>query len=161
LVTGPGQRWQGPVDVFKKAGWRSLHLTIRWDRGQDAPWLLASTRAGGAVRVREYRRRAHAEATYADCKTRGFGIAASRVHDLDRLDRVLLIVHLALWWGIQLGLRVIRHGERWRYDRRGRRDLSLLRLGRVALADRLDRLLQIPPLPFHRTPTGLVFTWLA
>ena len=111
--------------------------------------------------MREYRRRAHVEATYADCKSRGFAIEASRLTALDRLDRLLLLLHLALWWGLQLGLRVIRHGERWRYDRRGRRALSLLRIGRAALADRLDRLLRPPPLPFHRTPTGLVFTWLA
>jgi hypothetical protein len=161
LVTGPGQRWAGPVALFQKAHWRALHLTIRWDRGATEPWLLASTRASGADRVREYRRRAHVEATYEDCKSRGFAVTASRITALDRLDRLLLLLHLALWWGIQLGLRVIRHGERWRYDRRGRRDLSLLRIGRAALADRLDRLLTVPPPPFHGTSTGLVFTWLA
>jgi hypothetical protein len=47
LVTGPGQRWASPVAIFKKAGWRTLPLTIRWDRGQDAPWLLVSTQPGG------------------------------------------------------------------------------------------------------------------
>lgn len=161
LVTGPGQRWSGVVQIFQKAGWRRLHLTIRWDPGHEAPWLLLSTQPGGAARVREYRRRAHAEATYADCKTRGVNIEASRVRTLERLNRLLLVVHLALWWTTQLGLRAIRQGERWRFDRAGRRDLSVLRIGRAARADRLDRLLQPPPLPFHRTSIGLVFTWLA
>ena len=161
LVTGPGQRWTGTVQLFQKAGWRTLELTIRWDRGQDEPWLLISSQPGGADRVREYRRRAHAEATYADCKGRGFAIEASRITALDRLDRLLLVLHLALWWGTQLGLRAIRRGERHRYDRRGPRALSVLRIGRAALADTLDRCLRVPPLPFHRTSVGLVFTWLA
>jgi hypothetical protein len=161
LVTGPGQRWTGEVELFQKAGWRRLHLTIRWHRGHDAPWLLLSTQPGGAARVAEYRRRVHAEATYADCKTRGFGVEASRITDRDRLDRLLLVVHLALWWGMQLGLRAIRRGERHRYDRRGPRALSVLRIGRAALADTLDRCMRPPPLPFHPTPRGPVFTWLA
>lgn len=161
LVTGPGQRWAGPVAIFKQAGWRSLHLTIRWDQGQDAPWLLLSTQPGGPARVRAYRRRAHAEATYADCKTRGWNIEASRIRILARLDRLLLVLHLVLWWATQLGLRAIRQGQRWRFDRAGRRDLSVIRIGRAAVADLLDRLQHIPPLPFHRTSSGPVFTWLA
>jgi hypothetical protein len=161
LVTAPGQRWTAPVDLFRAAGWRSLFLTIRWDRGQTEPWLLLSTRPGGTARVCEYRRRAHAEATYADCKRRGWNIEASRITALDRLARLLLVLHLALWWCTQLGLRAIRQGDRWRHDRAGRRVASVIRIGRAALADLLDRHLRPPPLPFHRTTTGLVFTWYA
>ncbi len=161
LVTGPGQRWHGPVETFRKAGWRSLHLTIRWDRGQAAPWILLSTHPGGATAVHAYRRRAHAEATYEDCKTRGWHIEASRITALDRLNRLLLVLHLVFWWATQLGLRAIRQGHRRRFDHAGRRALSVIRIGRAALADGLDRLQNLPPLPFRRTPTGPVFTWLA
>ncbi|MGH2561960.1 MAG: transposase [Thermomicrobiales bacterium] len=161
LVSGPGQRWSGPVEVFKAAGWRTGELTIRWDRGQTEPWRLVSTRPGGAARVREYRRRAHAEATYAECKQRGWHIEASRITALERLARLLLVRHLALWWSTQLGLGAIRRGERWWYDRRGPRALSVIRIGRAALADILDRQLTVPPLPFRRTASGFVFTWLA
>jgi hypothetical protein len=111
--------------------------------------------------VREDRRRAHAEATSADGTTRGFAIEASRITDRDRLDRLLLVVQVALWWGMHLGLRAIRRGERHRYDRRGPRALSVLRIGRAARQDVLDRRLQPPPLPFPPTDIGLVFTWLA
>ncbi|MDQ3653710.1 MAG: hypothetical protein M3457_01345 [Chloroflexota bacterium] len=156
LVTGPGQRWASPVAIFKKAGWRSLHLTIHWGQDQEVPGLLLSTQPGGMARVR-----AHAEATYADCKRRGFNIEASRITALDRLDRLLLVLHLVLWWATQLGLRAIRQGDRGRFDRAGRRDLSVIRIGRAALADGLDRCRHVPPLPFHSTPTGDVFTWLA
>jgi hypothetical protein len=161
LVTGPGQRWHGAVALFKAAGWRRVDVTIHWQRDQTAPWLLVSTRAGGGARVREYRRRAHAEATYADCKRRGWDVEASRITQLDRLNRVLLVLHLAYWWTTQLGLRVLRHGDRRRYDRAGRRDLSIVRIGRAALADHLDRCSLPPPLPFRRTASGWTFTWLA
>lgn len=161
LVTGPGQRWSGPVELFKAAGWRAVELTIRWAHDQTEPWLLVSTRPAGGDRIREYRRRAHAEAAYADCKRRGWDVERSRITQRDRLERLLLVLHLAYWWTTQLGLRALRQGERWRYDRAGRRDLSLVRIGRAALADHLDRRLTSPPLPFRATPAGWIFTWLA
>jgi len=159
LVTGPGQRWTGTVDLFKQAGWRSVELTIHWGRAYDEPWVLVSDRPAGPGRVKEYRRRTHAEATYQDCKRRGFQSERSKLATPDRLDRLLLVVHLALWWGLQLGRRVI-HGRRRRhFDRVDRRDLSVLRLGRRFLLEELshDR---CPPLPFHRRQHQWRYTWL-
>jgi hypothetical protein len=151
LVTGAGQRWEGAVEVFKQAGWRALQLTIRWEPGQAEPWLLLSDRPAGGARVREYRRRAHAEATYADGKRRGWDLEASKLAAPDRFDRLLLGLHLAYWWATQNGLRAIRRGARDRYDRADRRDLSVVRIGRAWLAERLEQAPRRPPLPFRAT----------
>jgi hypothetical protein len=159
LPTRPGQRYAGPVAIFKDAGWREGFLTIHWDRADPEPWVLFSDRPAGPDRVREYRRRARAEATYQDEKSRGFDLEASKIVALDRLERLLLPVHLALWWGYGLGLGVVRSGQRRRYDRPDRRDLSLLRLGATACADTLD-LGQHLTLPFRATPLGWSFRWL-
>src|SRR5919202_2836993 len=64
LVSGPGQRWFGAVELFKGAGWLPVQLSIIWQPGYEQPWLLVSDRPAGGARVREYRRRAHAEATF-------------------------------------------------------------------------------------------------
>jgi hypothetical protein len=130
LVTGPGQRWQCEGLIFPGRKARPGWLTIWWQVGADAPWLLISDRPGGGDRIREYRRRARCEATYEDLKQRGFNLERSKLRDLVRVERLLLAVHLAYWWGTRLGLRVIRQGQRRRYDRPGRRrDLSIVRLG--------------------------------
>jgi hypothetical protein len=160
LVTKPGQRWHAPAAILKQAGWRAGWLTIRWDRAAAEPWVLFSDRPGGADRVREYRRRARAEATYADCKGRGWAVERSKLDEAERLGRLLLALHLALWWAHQLGLRAVRRGDRRRFDRPGRRDLSLVRLGRAWLAALLDAGRR-PPLPFRPTPTGWRYAWLA
>ena len=165
-VTGPGQRWAGPADILKGEGWRDGFVTIHWGRDAAEPWVLFSDRAGGDARVREYRRRAHVEATYQDGKGRGVRLGRSRVglrpRDLDRLDRLLLAVALATWWLHGLGGRVVRAGLRPRYDRADRRDRSLIQLGRDHLlawleggAGRAWRSL----LPFRTGPTGLVYRW--
>lgn len=51
LVTGPGQRWAGMVDVVPGAGWRTVALTIRWDPGAPEPWVLGSDRLAGGSRA--------------------------------------------------------------------------------------------------------------
>ncbi len=159
LPTGPGQRYAGPAAIFQAAGWRAGFLTIHWDTAAAEPWVLFSDRPAGPARVREYRRRARAEATYQDEKGRGFGLEASKVAALDRIERLLLALHLALWWAYGLGLQVVRTGRRHHYDRRDRRDLSLLRIGIAACRETLN-LDHLPALPFRPTPQGWTFRWL-
>lgn len=160
LVCGPGQRWRGTVTLFKKAGWRVVELTIWWQRRASEPWVLVSDRPAGSARVREYRRRARAEATDADCKRRGWDIERTKVTAHDHLDRLLVVLHLALWWTPQLGLRAIRAGQRRCFDRADRRDLSLRRLGLAWFHDLLQRD-RCPPLPFHRCHGQWRFVWLS
>jgi hypothetical protein len=148
LVGGPGQRWEGRVALFQEAGWRTVHLTIRWPRHATEPWLLVSDRPPGTVRVAEYRRRVHCEAFYQDTKSRGWHLEASRLTDRNRLNRLLLVLALAAWWVLLLGQQVIRRGLRRQFDRRHRRDVSLLRLGRRWVQELLDHD-ALPPLPFR------------
>jgi hypothetical protein len=159
LPTGPGQRCHSPAAIFKDAGWRQGALTIHWDATAQEPWVLFSDRPGGPDRVREYRQRVRAEATYQDEKGRGFGLERSKIVALDRIERLLLALHLALWWAYGLGLQVVRGGQRYRFDRRDRRELSLVRLGRTACTKALDQD-HLPTLPFRLTTTGWSFRWL-
>lgn len=129
LITGPGQHWGGQGQLYPSAGWRDVGLTIWWDPGQEEPWVLLSDRRGGQARAHEYRRRARCEATYQDCKSRVFQLEASKLSSLERVDRLLLGLHLAYWWATRLGLATIRRGERRHFDRADRRDVSVVRLG--------------------------------
>lgn len=148
LVTDLGTHGTAHVALFKDAGWRSGELTVHWAAGAPERWVLFSDRPAGHARVRDYRRRALIEATFQDCKTRGWHLDQSRLGTADRVTRLLLAVHLLFWWLTQLGLRTIRQGRRARFDRADRRDLSLVRLGERRLEADLatDRL---PALPFR------------
>lgn len=153
LVGAAPSGWTAPAEIFKGAGWRGGHLTV-WQRpGAKERWVLFSSRPGGRDRIREYTRRSRVEATFADGKTRGWGLEHSRMTDPVHLDRLLLAWHLALWWVHALGVLVIRRGLRPQFDRADRRDRSVIRLGWLWLQHELlhDRL---PPLLFSPTPTG-------
>lgn len=160
LVTGPGQRLAAAVLLYKAAGWVAVELTIQWDPRFAEPWVLLSDQPGGAAIVRTYRRRVRVEATYQDGKRRGWHLEASKLTHPDRFARLLLALHLALWWALQLGHRVIRSGQRRRYDRPDRRDLGVLRLGREHL--RFELLHErCPPLPFRWHQNRFAYTWCA
>jgi hypothetical protein len=148
-----GAGWQGAVQIFKGAGWRTGYLTVHRRPGMGEWWILFSTRPGGRDRIREYARRSRVEATFGDGKRRGWGLEQSRVSDAAHLERLLLVWHLALWWLHALGAHVIKIGARSRFDRPDRRERSLVRLGWLWVH---DQLLQgrCPPLLFRPTPTG-------
>ena len=148
-----GSGWQGAVQIFKGAGWRSGYLTAHRRPGSTEWWILFSTRPGGRDRIREYARRSRVEATFADGKGRGWGLEQSRMSDPVHLDRLLLVWHLALWWLHALGAQVITRGMRPHFDRVDRRDRSLVRLGWLWLRHELDHG-RCPPLLFRLTDDG-------
>jgi hypothetical protein len=159
LVDRPGPRFAGPVEVYKQAGWIAVELTVHWSKLYADPWVLLSNRPAGSAIARTYRRRVRVEATYQDCKRRGWQVEASKLTNEDRLHRLFLALHLALWWAHQLGRRVIRAGVRSRYDRTDRREKGVFRLGREHLMTELlyDR---CPPLPFRQVHGHWVFSGL-
>jgi hypothetical protein len=79
-----------------------------------------------------------------------------------RLERLLLILFLGVWWSSHLAAACIHYGQRDRFDRHDRRDKGLFRLGRLWLHDLLRRTERAASLarclPFHRQGTVLVFT---
>jgi len=148
LVTRLGRRGTTQGRLFKGEGWRDGWITVHWGAYAE-PWVLFSDRVGGFARVREYRRRWTIEPMFEDCKQRGWDLERSRLTDPARLTRLLLARQGLLWWLMQLGLRAIRHGERRRFDRRDRRDLSVVRLGRRVQETR-EQEGRTLPLPFSR-----------
>ncbi len=160
VPTRPGPHWHEPAAILKGAGWRAGWLTVHWAPGATEPWVRFSDRPGGPDRVRESRRRAHAEASDQDGQRRGFGLERGGLTAPDRRERLLPALAPACWWAHQLGLRAIRAGERHRFDRADRRDLGVVRRGRRWLATLLAANRQ-PPLPFRPCPAGWLHPWLA
>ena len=155
VVAAAPPGWHAAAEIFKGAGWRQGFLTVCRRPGCAEPWVLFSSRSGGAARVREYARRARVEATFADSKTRGWGLEHSRLRERTHLDRLLLAWHLSLWWLHALGREVIKSGRRAHFDRRDRRDRSVVRLGWLDLLQAL-LLARVPRLLFRSVAGGWV-----
>src|SRR5262245_65711669 len=98
------------------------------------------------------------EATFQDLKRRGWDLEGTVLADRARLDRLLLVVSLSLWWLAHLAASCVHHGQRARFDRHERRDKGIFRLGRLWLLDILRRAVTETRLkrsvPSRKTPPG-------
>ncbi len=160
LVNSPGQSWFGPALV-----WQEHHLeafiSAVWAPGYQDAWFLLSDQPAGRQRVSQYARRMRVESSFQDFKRRGWDIDGTVMAERARLERLLLVLFIGVWWVSHLAAACIHHGQRDRFDRHDRRDKGIFRLGRLWLHDLLRREVQAASLahclPFRRNGAALVF----
>lgn len=134
LVSEPGKRFYGHVHLWQDQPIET-NLSGCWEEGQEEALLVISDREPCRRRILEYKKRWKVESTFQDMKSRGWDWEESHVIRLDRVDRLLLVLFLLLWWLARLAASCIHNGRRDRYDRHDRRDKSIFRLGRLYLLD--------------------------
>lgn len=161
LVSHMGQSWFGPALV-----WQEHHLaaflSAVWEPGYQDAWFLLSDQPAGRQCVRRYARRMRVESSFQDFKRRGWDIEGTVIADRARLERLLLVLFLGVWWVSHLAAACMHEGQRERFDRHDRRDKGVFRLGRLWLHDLLRRDLSAASLahclPFYRQGCGLAFS---
>ncbi len=127
----------------------STSLLAFWQSGQPQPWLLATNLPDARSALRAYRRRMWIEEMFGDWKGHGLDIEKTRLHHLYRLSRLTFAVALWYLWLVTQGSRTIKAAQRRLVDRKGRRDLSIFRIG-LYMIDR--RLALGQPCPIHLIP---------
>lgn len=136
LVSQPGKHFYGYVRLWQEQA-IDTHLSAEWDPKEEEALLVISDRTAGRKRLQEYRLRWKVEATFQDLKSRGWDWEESHVRRLDRVDRMLLVLFVMLWWLTRLAACCMHNGQRARYDRHDRRDKGILRIGRLYWLDLL------------------------
>ncbi len=151
-------RWRGllsdyPVRpgirrVLRQAAYRltdpvTLNVVIRWKKGlpagRDEPWFLITDLPGNAAALTAlYARRMAVEELFRDDKSlrNGWALRLTQLTEARRLDRLLLIVALAYWLLVGLGLLAQQTYPRalWcstNREKRGRRQCSAFTIGRA------------------------------
>jgi hypothetical protein len=80
------------------------HVAMVHADGQAEPWIIAMSERPTTGRARDYGWRWGIEAMFSDFKTRGFNLEASQIERTDRLDRLVLVLALALYWAVSTGM---------------------------------------------------------
>ena len=122
LVPRPGTQWTGytsplppasdaacapaPLPVFKRAGWRALHVVAAWAEGQAEPWLLVTTLAPSPARLADYAARWAIERLFLAWKSHGWPLETTRVTAPRLLARLLTGYVIATWWLLAAALPV-------------------------------------------------------
>lgn len=74
------------------------------EAGHPEPWIIALSEAPTAHRAFDYGLRWGIEAMFSDFKTRGFGLENSHIQRPDRMDRLIMVMALALFWAVSTGM---------------------------------------------------------
>src|SRR5438128_11858160 len=72
--------------------------------GHPEPWIIALSEAPTVHRAFDYGLRWGIEAMFSDFKTRGFGLEDSHIRLPKRLDHLILVMALALYWAVSTGM---------------------------------------------------------
>ena len=72
--------------------------------GHPEPWIIAISETPTAHRAFDHGLRWGIEAMFSDFKTRGFGLEDSHIQRPERLDRLILVMALALFWAVSTGM---------------------------------------------------------
>jgi hypothetical protein len=137
------------------------NVAMGHEAGHPEPWIIALSQTPSVHTAVDYGLRWGIEAMFSDFKTRGFGLEDSQIRLAGRLDRLILIMALALFWagagavlgGVNrhVGCRPPDHPRRKKpchgRPRRYARSLtSLFKRGLRRIHTCLHRLIAIPPL---------------
>jgi hypothetical protein len=107
LARGVKERYLSGVRLFAQG--ISTNLGILHEAGHSEPWIIAMGCVPTRAAVLDYGARWAIEPLFSDFKSRGFALEDSQLDHPDRLERLLLIMSLAIYWCVSIGRYDARH----------------------------------------------------
>ncbi len=80
------------------------NIAMLHEEGHPEPWIIAMSDPPTTWRAYDYGLRWGIEAMFSDYKTRGFNLEDSQIERTDRLDRLILVLSIALYWAVSTGM---------------------------------------------------------
>lgn len=102
-----------------------IHVGILHEEGHTEAWYIAMDAKPSTARTLDYGLRWGIEALFSDLKTRGFSVTKTQLKYADRIERLLLVLTMALYWAVSTGMMP---RESTIKSKKKRKDLSLLSL---------------------------------
>jgi hypothetical protein len=72
--------------------------------GHPEPWIIAMAAKPGRTSCLDYGLRWGIEAMFSDYKSRGFGLMQSQIEKPDRLEKLILVMAIAMYWAVSCGI---------------------------------------------------------
>ena len=132
-----------------------MHLVIAHPTGLpvEEPWYLISNAEPSLDLVWSYAQRFCCEQLFRDQKSGVFQLESSGLREPERIDRLLLVVAIAVLAGSLQGYALSLAGLRRQVDPHWKRGMSFLRIGlaalQMAVADVTTRLMDWLPIPIQ------------
>ena len=79
------------------------NIGILHEKGHPEPWIVAMDAKPGKYKVLDYGLRWAIEPMFSDGKSRGFHMDESHIERPDKMERLMLIIALAMYWAVSSG----------------------------------------------------------
>ncbi len=80
------------------------NIGIVHDEGHREPWLIAMDAEPTRETTMDYKKRWSIENMFSDLKSRGFNISQTKLEDKGRVERLLMMLSIALLWAVSTGM---------------------------------------------------------
>jgi hypothetical protein len=97
-----GQHMLSAIELTGKRARTNIAMLHEPDHRE--PWIIAMSDPPSLWSAHDYGLRWGIEAMFSDYKTRGFNLEDSQIQRTDRLDRLVLVLSLALYWAVSTGM---------------------------------------------------------
>ena len=101
LAKGVTERYEPLARLFESAV--PTAIGVLQEAGHAEPWIIAMDCPPTRARVLDYGLRWSIEPMFSDFKSRGFGLEDTQLQWPERLDRLILIRALAMYWCVHTG----------------------------------------------------------
>ncbi len=102
MAAGVRERYLPAVRLFAQ-GDIMTNVGILHEAGHEEPWIIAMDCQPCKAAVLDYSARWAIEPTFSDFKSRGFALENSQLEHPERLEKLILIMALAMWWCVWAG----------------------------------------------------------
>ena len=80
------------------------NIAIIHEEGHEEAWIIAMNQKPDFYKALDDGMRWSTEAMFSDFKTRGFGLEDTHLHYADRLEKLILVMAIAMIWAVFSGL---------------------------------------------------------
>jgi len=94
---------QGVTEAELYGSGVTTNIGILHEEGHKEPWIIAMNDKPTRYTVLDYGMRWGIENMFSDFKSRGFGLMQSHIQKPERLERLILIMSIALYWAVSCG----------------------------------------------------------
>jgi hypothetical protein len=94
----------GVLDAELYGSGVKTNIGVLHEKGHKEPWIIAMDAKPSRYTVLDYGMRWGIETMFSDFKSRGFGLMQSHIQRPERLERLILIMSIALYWAVSCGM---------------------------------------------------------
>jgi hypothetical protein len=104
-----GDAYKQGIKALEGARFHQTHVQtsigIVHESGHSEPWIIAMDCKPTHYKVLDYGLRWGIECMFSDFKSRGFCITKTHLQHADRIERLILVLTIALYWAVSTGMR--------------------------------------------------------